>query len=396
MNAPHTPPQWIPLSCSPVPWMRLAPDGGCRIGASEFAPGARIVVRMNAVKVRKRAGLGQPIRLRTPLGEAILRFRDGAWERFLLPADLDPFPHDDLTEKIDDLNPPTPAAERKSIPIPPGLFDAPRPPRTPRKPFRWLWRRSRAALVTTLLVAGTVAASLAAGTSGWVLTPADIDAGWGYRHLAHAVVNPTHGQLLLWLVGLVAFGLLVERNAGGLRALAVVAAGAVGGVFGYELFNTPDGQQTYSLFVWRTFVEIAANIGWGAAQAFAEAAGWLFRVCQWDGSVSGSGGVVGALISYAVVRRRLAPVPGHLDGPSWMRSEPHWSRSVAFRPVKLVLAVAFLIALAFAWPVCAGGPFPAAMLVGGFVGGMAVIFPEKAVKWLAEKLAESWRKRRDG
>ena len=55
-----------------------------------------------------------------------------------------------------------------------------------------------------------------------------------------------------------------------------------------------------------------------------------------------------------------------------------------------------LVALAFAWPAWAGGTFPMAMLVGGFVAGLAVIFPEKAVKWLAEKLVESWRKRRDG
>ena len=394
MNTTETTRGWLPISCAPVKWLILGPGGTCQIGDRSFPPDAPMTVRVKGTKVRKPPGVGQPIRLIALKGEAVIRYRNEAWQRYPLPPELDPFPY----HSVDPLAPcAEPAAVATAVQptqvspatIAPATIALPAPsapvPEWPVRSVtvagRALLRGARSVALTTVLVLGTVAASLAAvGTpagpsAGWVLSPTDFAAGWDVRCLAHAVVNLTPAELFIWVVGLAVFGLFVERNGGTARATAVALAGALGGIGGYVLFNTPAGQAVLDDLVLRMYLEIVKLCGIGYAQGFATAVSWLVPNCEWSGAVSGSAGVVGALIAYAVVRRKLA-------------SED----AVTIRPLKFVVAVAFLVgAIGYAWPTWVTGPFPFAMLFGGFAGGLAVIFPEKVLKWLGDKMVEAWQ-----
>jgi hypothetical protein len=361
---------WLSIARAPVDWLRLEPDGGMTIGTRTYVPGATISDVVDGTRVRKAEGAGAALWLYGSRGAAVLRFHNGGWQRYPLPPELDPFPYTSV-------NPLPPAEPSPTVPPSPLPVPVPAPPLPAAEPAPAASRFAPFAFlvsvwVALLLVATVAVVSLSGVGAGLEVPPANPAVAWDARCVAHAGWVPARGELAVWLVGLALFGVLVQRNVGAGYALTVAAAGAVCGLLGYELFNTPEGRAAVDDAVARAFWEILMQRGPEAANTFADGAERVVRACQWPGGVSGPAGVVAALIAYAVVRRRFAG-----------------SDDVTVRPVKFLVAVAFLAAvLGYAWPNWAAGPFPWAQFVGGFAGGIAVIFPEKVFRWVREKVKE--------
>lgn len=275
----------------------------------------------------------------------------------------------------------------------PALRTEPKPPAQPAQPelappapqrsfavraLAFLW--SVKATLVVLAVCGAAHAVWVGGAARDAMlahatfTESHWTAGQYHVLLTHGFLNERGGELAIWLAGLLLFGVIVETNIGSARTLLLATFCSATDVLGYALFNTPDGYEWALIKANQLYWWVFEKWGFEKAQLVADAWRAIVPLMAWSTPLVGSAAVCSGFITFAVCRRTFE------DG-------------IGFRRWNLLLAVVFLaVALGVCWGRVVGTPIPYVLLFGGALGGLAYIFPDKAinqfVEWLREQKAK--------
>jgi membrane associated rhomboid family serine protease len=193
-----------------------------------------------------------------------------------------------------------------------------------------------------------------------------------HTFVTHAFVHANAADLGYAALGVVVFGWIVQKNVGWWRTLLLFGFCAACSVGLWQAAKTEVGQDLLGRAAGNVIDQVADKVGWDAA--FTTWAGYdraMTDLVGMRGAVGGAGGAVAGLMAFALCRRRL-------DG------------RVAVKWWALLLAAAYVgLGWAVVWPTFVGREMPYALLIGGALGGLFFVIPDKILAHVAGALKDS-------
>jgi hypothetical protein len=257
--------------------------------------------------------------------------------------------------------------------VEPGCVEA-RPAPRPAAP-RPAWRRWPLAPLVLVLVAAAVSAfslvgPLASGAVAGRLTAQcrfneDTWVGaWAFHTLVtHAFLHTSAAELAYFAGGLLLFGWLVQRNIGFLRTVLLFAFCAAFSAGFWQFAKTEIGQDLIYRYAGKLFEALRDRVGFEAGFTAAAAYGEAWNhMLALRGEVWGAAGALAGFMTFALCRRRFRAGP---VGVKWL---------------VLLLAVGYLALGGLVWVHGLGrdlGEVPFVLWVGGALGGLFFIIPDK-------------------
>ena len=398
---------WALVISCPVPGVELGMDGSFRIGDRRFSANAGLSgYTVDGVCLDKEPGDDRPLVAESAHGRVFLLYRDGLWYQ----SKAGPATQPTLLKPTRPVA--SPAALAQELPlefasktngargapaervldlpcVEPGKIAPEAAPRPPSRPARQPW----ALLGPVLLVLVTLAASglfqvLAAADrptadrlARWCSfdETAWLQAGAYHTLLTHAFLHTSGAELAYFAAGTLAFGWLVQRNVGLLRTVLLFGFCAVAGVGFWQGAKTELGQDLLLRVVGKFFRWLAEQHGIETAVTAWLAYGRAMEaMLALRGAVSGGAGAVAGLIAFAACRRRL-------DGSAGVR----W--------LVVVLAAVYLgLGLGYVWPVLLARQVPYALFVGGALGGLFFVFPDRFLDHVGKAVKERLQEKSEG
>jgi hypothetical protein len=384
---------WTRVRSCPVPGVELCIDGSFRIGERRFSAKAGLSgYQVGETRVDREPGTDRPLVAESSLGRVFLLYHDGLWYQsqdipFATPVEAEHLPLEFVGQN-NGVPVAVPAAEAVDLPcVEPGSIKTtpvPAPNPTRRASGRWSVLSLVLLVLATLALSGlfqllsATEAATAGRVAGWCSFDEQTWLKEGAYHslITHAFLHTSGWELAYFTVGILLFGWIVQRNVGFLRTVLLFLFCAAAGVGFWQGAKTEFGQDILVRVVGKAFAWIAERVGLETAVT-----AWLAYGRAMDamlalrGAVCGAAGAVAGLIAFAACRRQL----NGTTGVRWL--------------VVLLAAGYLALGWAYVWPELLGREVPYVLFVGGALGGLFFIFPDKFLNHLGEAVKDRIQER---
>jgi hypothetical protein len=193
-----------------------------------------------------------------------------------------------------------------------------------------------------------------------------------HTFVTHAFLHDNAAELGYAALGIVVFGWVVQRNVGWWRTLLLFAFCAACSIGLWQAAKTDIGQEILGRMAGSVIEQVGERAGWDAA--FTTWAGYeqaMNDLVGLRGTAWGAGGALAGLMMFALCRRRF-------DG------------RVAVKWWALLLAVVYVgVGYAVVWPTFAAREMPYVLMIGGALGGLFFVVPDKFLAHLADAMKDS-------